>query len=66
MSPVADRGIPTDVAGVVVINLNPANADKLTVKGIAEEFPALDTGDAGDDYKKALWNLIPHSARKPD
>ncbi|MCC2592348.1 DUF3352 domain-containing protein [Tessaracoccus sp. OS52] len=67
-TPVAANGLPGDALAVIELNLNPSAADKLAVKDFASKFPDLagDVTDVGDDYKLALWNLIPDDQDKPD
>ncbi|NLE96833.1 MAG: hypothetical protein GX596_02440 [Propionibacterium sp.] len=63
----ATVGIPSDAIAVIEISLNPADADQLALKNIIDKFPSL-TEDAPstDNYKEALWNLIPEDEGKPD
>lgn len=64
-TPAAAKGLPADALMAFEVNLAPSTADKLALKSIIEKFP-VDTSDAGDDYKEALWDLIPDSEDKPD
>lgn len=63
-TPVAAEGIPTDALAVFEVNLNPAVADKLAVKGFVEKFPALadDVADIDGDYKRALYQALTDDA----
>ncbi len=58
-TPAAAKGLPADVAFAFEVNLAPANADKLALKGIIDKYPSLKTDeDFGGDYKQALWNVL--------
>lgn len=67
-TPAATRGIPAEAVAVIELNLNPAVADQLALKEFIEKFPSLadDSEPLGDNYKEALWNLIPDDPDKPD
>lgn len=61
----ATAGIPSDALGVVELSLNPADADKLALRDIVNKFPGAEMAET-DDYKEALWSVIPESEDKPD
>lgn len=57
-SPVAAEGLPADVTFAFEANLAPSNADKLALKGIADKFPSLSSGNLETDYKAAVYAMI--------
>ncbi|WGT46471.1 hypothetical protein [Tessaracoccus lacteus] len=65
-TPTASQGLPSTVLASVEVNLNPSAGDQLALKGIADKLPDLGLGEIGDDYKAALWSLIPAEEGMPE
>ncbi|NHB85669.1 hypothetical protein G7085_16605 [Tessaracoccus sp. HDW20] len=57
-TPVAAQGLPADVLFAAEVNLAPSNVEKLALKGIADRYPSLSSGDMETDYKSALFAVI--------
>lgn len=64
-SPAAAQGLPSDVVVAVELNLAPAAADQLALARIVNKFPVDDQMSETDNYKEALWNLLPDDADAP-
>lgn len=67
-TPAAAKGLPADTLAVMEINLAPSAGDQMELKEFVEKFPALqgETDQLPDNYKEALWQLIPDDETKPE